>query len=297
MVIDVPAFRNLDIDLLRAFVAIADERNMSRAAERLLRSQSAVSLQLKRLESAIGQPLFERSPRKVKLTLFGETLIDYARRMLALNDEVIARVNEPQLEGVLRLGVPEDFATTYMPRILGEFTKNHPLIALEVTCDLTLTLMEGFHAGRYDMVLVKREPTMRAGGVRVWREPLVWVAADGFALQATDPAPLVVSPEPCVYRKRAIEALKRSGREWRISYTCGSLAGAQAAVRHGLGLSVLPRDMLPPGLHVADRLGLPHLRDTEIALLVTTPATKPAVRLGDHIVASLERVRERSGQV
>ena len=283
--------RTLDIDLLRTLVVIAETRNISRAAERLLRNQSTVSLQLKRLEEAVGQRLFERTPRRIAPTAYGELLLGYARQILLLNDEVVARVSEPEVVGSVRLGVPEDFATMYLPSILGEFAKSHPLVTLEVTCELTLTLMQGFRDGRYDLVLVKREPTARGPAVRVWREPLVWVSGEGYRLPRGGPLPLVVSPEPCVYRKRATEALTRKGRPWRIAYSCASLAGAQAAVRAGLGLTVLPKAMVPPGLQMADGRGLPDLRETEIALLAAEPLSKPAQRLQEHVVLSLEGER------
>jgi len=281
--------RNLDVDLLRAFAAIAAEQNISRAAERLLRNQSTVSLQLKRLEELVGQRLFERTPRRVSLTHDGEVLLGYANRMLALNDEVMDRINEPRLEGTVRLGVPEDFATTHMPAILGAFARTHPLVALEVTCDLTLNLMARFRQGAFDIVLVKREPAARMTGVRVWREPLVWVGAEGYALPESRTVPLVVSPEPCVYRKRAIGSLRRAKLKWRVAYQCGSLAGNLAAVKAGLGVSVLPKDMVPRDLHIMGTGGLPELRDTEIALMASSNLSRPSQRLKEHIVASLEK--------
>jgi DNA-binding transcriptional LysR family regulator len=281
--------RNLDIDLLRAFATIAEQGTVSAAAERLLRNQSTVSLQLKRLEDALGKPLFMRTGKRMQLSPYGETMLPYAQRMLGLNDEVVARVNEPELTGSVRLGVPEDFATTYMPAVLGEFAKAHPLVALEVTCELTVLLLERFRAGEFDMVLVKREPKSRESGVRVWRESLAWVAAEGYSAPLTGSIPLVVSPEPCVYRKRAVEALAKSGRAWRIAYTCGSLAGAQAAVRAGLGVAVLPKAMIPSGLHILSAAGLPELRDSEIALLAKSAVAKPVLRLKEHIIHSLER--------
>lgn len=281
--------RNLDVDLLRAFAAIAAEQNISRAAERLLRNQSTVSLQLKRLEELVGQRLFERTPRRVSLTHDGEVLLGYANRMLALNDEVMDRINEPRLEGAVRLGVPEDFATTHMPAILGAFARTHPLVTLEVTCDLTLNLMAQFRQGGFDIVLVKREPAARVTGVRVWREPLVWVGAEGYMLPENGMVPLVLSPEPCVYRKRAVDSLRRARRKWRVAYTCGSLAGNLAAVKAGLGVSVLPKDMVPRDLHIMGAGGLPVLRDTEIALITASNLARPSQRLSEHIIASLEK--------
>lgn len=280
---------NLDIDLLRSFAVIVEENNISRAAERLLRNQSTVSLQLKRLEETVGHTLVNRTPRTFQLTPQGEVLLGYAHRILSLNDEVMARINEPELAGQVRLGVPEDFATTYMPAILGMFSKSHPLVTLEVTCDLTLKLMEYFHAGQLDLLLVKREPSTRRRGMRVWRESLVWVSGEGYDLPETEPLPLVVSPEPCVYRSRAIEALNKARLPWRIAYSCGSLAGAQAAVKAGLGVTALPKGMVPAGLHIHEADGLPALRDTEIALIASEPASKPVDRLREHIVTSLEK--------
>jgi DNA-binding transcriptional LysR family regulator len=286
--------RNLDIDLLRTFVLIVEARSFSRAADRLLRNQSTISVQLKRLEEAVGRKLLDRSPHGVKLTGEGEMLLAYALRILALNDEVVARVSEPQLAGHVRLGTPEDFATTYLPGVLAEFAKSHPLVSLEVRCDLTLHLTERFRAGEFDIVLVKREPASKDDGVRVWREPLEWVAGEGFAVPPSgESLPLVVSPEPCVYRKRATVALERARRPWRVSYTCASLAGAQAAVRAGLGVTVLPKDMAPEGLMVIEAGGLPDLHDTEIALLTASPLPKPAERLREHIVRSLEHAHRR----
>lgn len=282
--------RNLDIDLLRSFATIADAGNFTRAAERLGRTQSTISLQMKRLEDALGRRVLERNAHKVSVTAEGEMLLAYARQMLRLNDEVVARVREPDLEGVVRLGTPEDFATMHLPGVLSEFARTYPKVALEVTTDLTLNLLERFQGGEFDLVLIKRERLGPIDGIRVWREPLVWAALDRFMGEQA-PLPLVVSPHPCVYRKRALSALDEAGRAWRIAYTSTSLAGAQAAVRAGLGVTVLPRDMVPDGLTT---LGtgehLPLLDDTEIAL-IQAPGTlsRSALRLGEHIVSALER--------
>lgn len=281
--------RNLDMDLLRAFVAIAEARNISRAANALLRNQSTISLQLKRLEEAVGHRLCDRNPRAVRLTKEGEGLLAYALQILRLNDEAVASIKEPEIRGVVRLGAPEDFATTHLPEILGAFARSHPLVSLEVTCDFTLNLMDGFRRGAFDIALVKREPSVKLSGVRVWREPLVWVGADGFALSAKGEVPLVVSPEPCVYRKRALDALQKAKRSWRIAYTCGSLAGNLGAVAAGLGVSVLPKDMAPKNLKSLATARLPKLKETEIALISRPESQAPVLKLCEHIVASLEK--------
>lgn len=281
--------RNLDIDLLRAFVSVADLGSFTRAAEALLRRQSTLSLQVKRLEDGLGRRLLDRSARRVRLTPAGEALLGEARHMLELNDRLLATLDLPVLEGRVRLGTPEDFATTHLPQVLARFAETYPAVQLEVTCDLTMTLLGRFRHGDFDLVLVKREPERSDRGVRVWREPLVWVASERLALERDRPLPLVVSPPPCVYRKRAVDALDRARRRWRVVYSCASLAGQHAAVRAGLGVTVLPKDMVPPGLVAVERRSLlPDLHDTEIALLARRGLSAPARRLHDHIVRSLE---------
>ncbi|MBR0654583.1 LysR substrate-binding domain-containing protein [Plastoroseomonas arctica] len=287
-------YPRLDLDLLRSFVAVADAGGITRAAERLRLAQPTVSLQLKRLEAGVGHRLLHRA--EGRLTAEGESLLSYARRILALADEALSRLALDALRGTVRLGTPEDFATSKLPDVLSRFAASHPGVALEVTTDLTLNLLDRFGRGEFDLVLIKREPQGGGGGVRVWREPLVWAARDASVFEAGgfdsgNPAlPLVVSPHPCVYRRRAMRALDEAGRPWRVAYTSTSLAGAQAAVRAGLGVTVLPKGMVPAGLAALDAThGAPRLPDTEIALLRAAAASVPAQRLGDHIVGALER--------
>lgn len=282
--------RTLDLDLLRCFVTIAETGSFTRAGERLGRTQSTISLQVKRLEDQIDRAVFLRTPRSLRLTPDGERLLGPARQLLRLNDATIAELFEPDMTGRVRIGVPEDFATAHLPTVLSGFAKAHPLVELEVTCDLTLNLLDRFHEGAFDLVLVKREPSAQLEGVRVWREPLVWVARDQLAVAGQSTVPLVVSPEPCVYRKRAIDALEAVGRKWRVTYTSTSLAGSQSAVNEGLGITVLPREMVPPFLTpIVDDPDLPPLYDTEIALIELPGLSQTAHRLALHIIAALER--------
>lgn len=288
---------NLDLDLVRSFVTIAEVQNFTRAGERLGRSQSAISLQVRRLEDQVGQRLLSRDPRHVTLTAEGEAFLPQARRLLRLNDEIVAGLRGGEVEGEVRLGAPEDFATAHLPEILGEFARANPKVTLAVTCDLTLNLLDQLRAGALDLALVKREPLGPDVGVRVWREPLVWVGADESLAEGAGPLPLVVAPSPCVYRKRAITALERAGRAWRCAYTSPSLAGQQAALRAGLGLTVLPREMAPPDLaRLGPAQGLPELPDTEIALLRAATAVPPAAeRLAAFVLSSLDRQHQLTG--
>ena len=208
----------LDLDLVRTFVTIARLGRFTRAATQLGRQQSTISLQITRLEAALDVRLLERSPQSLRLTDAGERFLVHAERLLAANDAAVAELREPIMAGTVRLGTPEDFATSRLPDVLSRFAHAYPAVALEVTCDLTLNLLEGFDAGRFDLVLAKRDAGTRSArrGVRVWREPLVWV---GRIDEPTEGRPigLVVSPEPCVYRRRAIDALDRAKLPWRIA--------------------------------------------------------------------------------
>jgi DNA-binding transcriptional LysR family regulator len=283
----------IDPHLLRAFVTVVECGGFSSAGERLLRGQSAISLQIKRLEARLGVRLLERGPRRLALTGEGEIVLDYARRILRLNEELAGRLRQPEVSGLVRIGAPEDFATSHLPTVLARFARSHPRVAIEVTCELTLQVLERFRAGGLDLALVKREPAGIVGGTRVWREPLVWVAAGREVAQGDGPLPLAVSPRPCVYRKRATDALDAAGRAWRIAYTCGSLAGTHAAVRAGLGVTVLPKAMVPSDLCMLDdeASGLPDLQDTEMALLEAPQVTPAAARLRDTIIRELEHSR------
>lgn len=279
-----------DLDLLRSFVTIVDSGGVTRASERLGRTQSTISLQVKRLEDGLGRRLFQREGRNFGLTQEGEVLLTYARRLLGLAGEACAALMEPEVGGAVRLGTPEDFATAHLPDVLFRFARAHPQVALEVHCDFTANLLDGFTRGDFDLVLCKREPQGAGDGLRVWREPLLWAASPRLLLTKDQPVPLVLAPAPDLYRRRALEALDRIGRPWRVAYTSPSLNGIQAAVSAGLGVSILSRDMVLAGFQVVDAAhGLPDLADMEIALHRPPGARSKAVDLlAEHIVRSLE---------
>ena len=277
---------DLDTNAIKSVIATAEEGHFTRAANRVGKSQSALSLQIKKLETDLGVSLFDRTQKQVRLTPEGEVFLGYAQRILSLYREVISRLKEPDVDGEIRLGTPEDFATHYLPKVLESFRKLHPRVKLSVGCDLTLNLVSGFERGDYDIVLVKRDPGGVTGGLRVWREPLVWAAAEGYDLEET--LSLILSPQPCIYRARALAALDQAGRAWRISYSSQSLAGALAAVRAGLGVSVLPANMLPRGIVPLREATLPVLEDAEIALMQSDQLSKTGEILARHLVQSLE---------
>ena len=281
---------DLDLELVRTFETVVVAGGFTRAAERMHKTQSTVSAQIKKLEEVVGVPLLDRDTRNLRLTAAGEVLLEQGRELLTMNDELLSRLPEPELEGTVRLGTPEDFASSHLPQVLSAFSHAHPRIRLEVTCELTRNLERQFRRGRHDLILVKREPMGATTGTRVWREPLVWVRGQHERPAESRDVSLVVSPEPCVYRERAIASLQANGRGWRIAYQSTSLAGALAAVRAGLGVTILPRDMVPQGFHViGESESMPELPDTEIALLMRSrQPSQPVRRLFEHIVHALE---------
>ncbi len=278
---------NIDTLHLKSFIAIAETCSFSQAGRSVGRTQSALSLQIKNLEQELGCLLFNRTNRKITLTQEGEIFLGYATQIIQLQREVYSRIKEPEITGEIRLGTPEDFASHYLPDVLAKFRKNHPQVQLNVACDLTLNLLEGFQQGNFDMILVKRDPQRVKGGSKVWREPLVWAAADYY--RPEKPLSLVLSPQPCIYRARALAALDRVRKQWYISYTSPSLAGTIAAVKAGFGITVLPANMLPTGIHpILTEIKLPELADAEIALMKCENLSKAGEMLAEHIMHSLE---------
>lgn len=280
-----------DLDLLRTFVAIVDNGSFTRAAQRLGLTQSTVSLQIKRLEDGLTRRLFDRDGRELKLTPEGDILLTYARQILRLGAAALSRLGESDLSGVVRLGTPEDFATTHLSEVLACFARTHPQVALQVHCDFTVNLLDDFAKGRYDLILFKREPQGPSGGTKVWREVLDWAASPRLVTETGSPILLILAPAPDVYRKRALSALDAAGRDWRVVYTSPSLAGLQAAVQAGLGVTVLPTEMIPADMiSVSARLQLPKLPDTEIVLYRAPGHVSPAAELlSSTIIAALEQ--------
>ena len=284
---------DVDTALLRTFVTLAETRSFSRTGARIGRSQSAVSGQVRKLEETFGCRLLARDTRNVALTAEGERLLGHARAMVAQADAMLARFRTPELAGEVRFGSPEDFASAFLPDILGLFAAAHPAVELHVTCQLTLPLIAEFEAGSQDLVIVKQDPSLPLAGARpLWRERLVWVAAPSLVAEfgaagQGRPLPLVLSPAPCVYRSRATDALDHAGVAWSGVFTSPSFAGQSAAVRAGLGYAVMPRGMVPAGLAVLE--GWPELAAAEIALLQVARPSPAVQALAEFLVDRVGR--------
>ena len=257
---------NIDTIGLQCFIAVAETSSFTRAAERVGRTQSAISQQISKMENLLGKVLLVRG-KAFTLTPEGEIFLGYARRIFALHREALDRFKEPELEGEVRFGLPENFASVYLSEILADFLRIHPRILLNIECDLTLTLFERFKKKEFDLVLVKmNRPEDFPNGLDVWSEPLKWVG-DLSLIDPAKPVPLILAPQPCVYRASAVKSLERASRSWRLVFSSPSYAGAVAAVRAGMGISVMPQTMIPDDLQAIDSAVLPKLADTHISLI------------------------------
>src|SRR3979411_2922806 len=269
----------MEFELLRSFVAVADCGGFHRAAERLNLTQSTVSQQIKRLELETKRPLFRRTTRRGGWTEGGEMLLGDARRLLQLEEAARYRLAAPQLSGTVRLGVVEEVAGGSLPSALGRFAALHPGVKLEVQIDVSAELIEQLNAGRLDVVFAKR-PLGTSKGRLVWREPLVWAAADTFDLVPGAALPLALYRERSVSREAALAALQDSEFTWEIVYTSPSLTGVRAAALAGLAIAPLPVSAVIAGLRIlnADE-GLPRLPDLQFAIYEKARPEKAAAAL------------------
>jgi DNA-binding transcriptional LysR family regulator len=259
----------MDEFTIRCFLAVVETGSFTKAAQRVKRTQSAITQQMSGLEKSLGKKLFDRG-KLMRLTKDGELFLPYASKIFALYMEVLDRLKQPELAGEIRFGLPEDFAAMFLSDVLTDFSTLHPRILLNVECDLTLNLFDRFKKGSFDMVLVKMSrPEDFPNGVEVWSERLEWVGKndDLSPFDKSAPLPLVLSPEPCVYRARALHALEKAGIRWRIAFISPSYAGVVAAVNAEIGITTLPKTMIPNKLKVIHSNFLPSLPDIHVSLL------------------------------
>ena len=274
---------SLDLDLLRTFVGIIDSGGFTRAGERLHRTQSTISQQIKRLEDHVGQPLLLRQGRTVRPTEAGETLLGYARRMLALDDEARAMLVRREAGEVVRLGVSEDFAGRHLPRVLAAFSRANPRVRLDVRADLSVKLRADFDQGELDIALFKVDLPV-AGAVQGCPDRVFCRAAAAEPPPPLDPVPLALFPQGCLFRRQVIDRLDRQGRAWRVAYVSPSLAGVQAAVSSGMAVAPLGQTGLHADLRVLrpGELDLPELSPVWFSLMAR-PGGSARQRLADTI--------------
>ena len=280
--------KNFPMDLLRSFALTAEHKSVTKTGERLGRSQPTISLQLKRLEDMVGAPLFYRQNRQLTLTGKGEQLFDYAAQILHLNDEAFRQLISPSLSGSIRFGIPSEFATNLLPKIVGQFTQAHPDVRLEVTCDLSRHLMANRQSS-FDLILALQDDPAHATEEQIRIDELVWVTSFRHKPHLRPLIPMIAAPEGCLYRNRGTKALNRANQPWRVVYTIPDLTGIKAAIEEGLGITVLANSTVPDSLQIiapSDRF--PRLGKIGISLISNKKSDEPSVdHLAEYIKASL----------
>lgn len=276
----------LDLDLLRTLIAIAESGSFSAAAARVLRTPSAISMQVKKIEEVVGRPVFLRDSRSVRLTDDGAFLLEHARRMLAFNREAMARFVPPDLSGVVRLGATDDLAERHLPTMLARFAETHPGVVVDVIVDDSATMITRTAAGELDLALVTCDADLEGGEV-LCRERLVWAVLDGGVAAERDPLPVSVWEQGCIWRHLGLGALEAAGRPWRIAFQSAHVAGQRAAIRADLAVAPLPVQSLGDGLVEAPpRAGLPELPEYGIALRLGRSDRGAVGAAADHLRAA-----------
>lgn len=272
---------SFDIEALRTIVAGTDLGSFARAAIQLGRSQSAVSMQLKRLEEQAGHALFQRSGRGLVPTEAGEALLAYARRIVAMHDEAAVALGSTAAAPAIRLGLPQDFFEDVMPDALSSFSKLRPNVHVEVRAGRNYALEEEVNAGRLDIALAFSEAGRARSGELLTSMPLFWFGREGIsnaAPQHADGLPLVLFNHPCLFRQAAFQALDAAAIQWRLSLTTPSLSGVWAALQFGLGITVRTAHGVPVGIHQLD-CNLPCLPALELRMLTRSDLSPIASEL------------------
>ncbi|MCW3150211.1 LysR substrate-binding domain-containing protein [Stutzerimonas stutzeri] len=277
------SYPGIDTELLRSFVAIADHGGFTRAADAVNRTQSAISMQMKRLEEDVLQrPLFERSGRQVRLTAEGQVLLGYARRILKLHGEVMTTLRQPHMVGAVRIGTPDDYVMRFLPGILARFAQAYPLVQVELHCEPSSQLLQ---RQDLDLTIVTREPGTEIGQL-LRQERFVWAEAAGFDLHQQRPIPLAMFNNGCFCRAWVCNALDAADIDYRIAYTSPSLAAIMALVGAGLAVTAQLHSLIAPELRIlGEAEGLPALPQCSIVLLRNPRSQSPVSEtLADYIV-------------
>jgi DNA-binding transcriptional LysR family regulator len=277
----------LDTDQLRSFMAIVDTGSFTRAAERVHKTQSAVSMHIRRLEEQLGRALFVKNGRGVKLSGDGDRLVDFAREMLRIEASAMMQVGQKGLSGQVRLGIPDDYAEVFMPSIMEGFARKHPFVEVSVICEGSLALAERVRSHELDVALVTDCAAIHNVDI-VREEPLVWVAHPRFAIVPGEPLPLALGAVTCQWRQLAEEALEKAGRDFRILLVSNNYSAIGPMIRTRLAMSVLPLGAVREGMKVLGPSdGLPDLPTSRMGLLFAPPPTTEALALAEVIRTSI----------
>jgi len=279
---------NLDVDLLKTFLAIADNGSFTRAAEEVHKTQSAISMQMKRLEELLGVALFAKDGRMSRFTPDGERLVDYARRIVSFNDEVVSAFTKPELTGTIRFGTPDDYAERFLPEILARFARTHPLITIDVDCIDSGELFSRVKRSEMDLALVTHGCDIITDEP-VRREQLVWVTSMRHCAHMAEVLPLAVSHAGCEWRSKVLKALDKQQRKYRVAYSTPNSNAVNAAVMQGLAVGAMPELCVRPGMRVlTEKDGFPALGSFDIGLVRKPGKSNKAIdALARHVSESL----------
>jgi DNA-binding transcriptional LysR family regulator len=269
---------------------VADLESFTRAGEMLGRSQPAISLQMRRLEEQLGTKLIHVVGRRLEITEDGRALALYARQILELNDQAVDRFTRKPRNGVLRVGLPTDYAVAFLQRAMTDFAHSHPEVRLEIVCDLSQRLLDDLRRDELDIVIAMTSEGLRQYLAREWVERPCWAAAKSWRANPAEPVPLVAHPEGCEYRHRMVQALGAAQREWRIVYSSPGITGLQNAVAAGLGVSALTQRTLTDEMRVlTEEEGFPPLADIRVGLYYKHPRQSDhGLMLVNHVIARLD---------
>lgn len=276
---------NIDIDLLRTLIVVSDTGNFTKAGERLLRSQSAISLQVKRLEEFVGERLVDRD-NEMRLTTAGEMVRSYASDILKLNDQLVSTLETVSSNRVVKIGTPDDYAQLFLPSVIREYTKINGNIEFQVISDLSINLASMVQDGEIDLALITRTGDIK--GINLTTEPLSWVAKYGFETD-NGPIPLALFPEGCEVRRLATSSLNKAGLKWSIVCSSGQLAPIAAMISTGKAIGVLPTRAVPKDfVRIGNEFGLPHLPNADLLLKLAPQADAITKDIGKTIAHGFE---------
>lgn len=286
---------NLPTDLLRSLITVSDLGGYTKAAVALNRSQPAISLQMRRLEEIVGAKLIVSDGKGLKFTEAGIKIEAYARQILHLNDDVISQFRPSHVKGTIVVGLPTDYAVSYLQEAVAGFVKEHPDTDIQIYCDLSENLLKSLHADQANLVVALVADDQSHYLVNAWEERPIWVAGKKTSIDLKKTIPLVGHFENCQYRKRMTEALKQKRRRWRISYASSDISGVQDAVESGFGVSALTRATMTQKMRLlSDEDGFPPLEKIRIGLFYKLPRVSPAGReLANRLIERIDRATDK----
>ena len=278
---------NLDVDLLKTFAVLAETGNFTRTAEKVGRTQSAVSMQVKRLEELVGKPLIARVGRTNSLTSDGQMMLDYARRMILLNDEAMTAFTKPEITGHVRFGTPDDYADRILPDVMARFARTNPKVQVDVDCQSSRTMVDMVKSGDLDLAMITCESDI-ANAQIIRSERLLWVTSARHSVHRSEILPVALSQYGCAWRQMALDGLEVIGRPYRLAYASSNSVAVTSAVIAGLAIAAIPEICMRPGMRVLSETdGFPPPGMFDIGLIRSSKSNAAIDSLACHIADAM----------